>query len=60
MAENILIEALDQYIEDGHQNERQLANLAKDLIQLAGDDPRVIAYLNMKTGSVMNEESAWD
>jgi hypothetical protein len=60
MVEEPLVESLMLYIESGNRNERQLANLAKDLIDLAGDDPRVVKYLNMKAGAVMEDERAWD
>ena len=60
MVEEALTESLGLYIKNGSRNERQLAQLAKDLIDLAGDDPRIVQYLNMKAGAVMEDERAWD
>jgi hypothetical protein len=60
MCEAPLIEALDEYIESGHRNERQLARLCKDLIHLTGDQQIVIRYINMQASKVLEEESAWD
>ena len=61
MVEGPLIEALDEYLTDprAHINERQLAQLAKDLIQLAGDQPIVIEYLNRKASETLEEDSPW-
>lgn len=45
IVESALIEALEVYLE-GTRNERDLARLAIDLIKLAGDDPKVVGYIN--------------
>lgn len=60
IVEEALTESLGLYIRKGTRNERQLANLAKDLIDLAGDDPRIIRYLNLKAGAIMEDGRAWD
>ena len=60
MVEDSLIEALDIYIEQGHENERQLAQLAKDLIHLTGDQDIVKRYINMKAAKALDPEvQAW-
>jgi hypothetical protein len=60
MVEPLLIEALCLYILRGTTQERQLANLAKDLIGIAGDDPRVIEYLNKSAAGVLDDRRVWD
>lgn len=60
MVEQCLIDALDDYIASGNETVRQLAQLAKDLIQLTGDQPIVRDYINMKAALALDEESsAW-
>jgi len=60
MVESALTESLDIYInESRHINERQLAQLAKDLIDIAGDDPRVVSYINLKAAQAIGEEGPW-
>ncbi len=59
MVEEALVGSVQIYIDRGTPNERQLARLAKDLIDLAGDDPRVVEYINIKAAKIMNGEPAW-
>ena len=59
IVEDSLIAALDIYINEGHENEKQLARLAKDLIQLTGDQDIVIEYLNMKASKALEGGTAW-
>ena len=60
MVEDALIETMDLYIREGHENEVQLASLCKDLIQLTGHLPIVREYINMKAARALDPEvKAW-
>ena len=60
MVEEILLDALDIYIDKGHENEKQLAQLAKDLIVLTGDQALVVQYINEKAAlSLEAKGTAW-
>ena len=56
MAEPMLIAALNDIIDKATEGERQLALMCKDLIQLTGDQEKVIIYINQEAARVLNEE----
>jgi hypothetical protein len=55
MAEPMLILALDEIFIRGSEGERQLARLARDLILLAGNVPRVKTYIDNEAVRVLDE-----
>lgn len=59
MVEEPLVKSLGMYVELGSENERQLAQLAIDLIQIAGDQPGVISYINRMAAQAIDEERPW-
>lgn len=59
MVENQLVESLDEYIKSGTRAERQLAQLAKDLIHLTGETKVVADYINQKAAETLAGESPW-
>jgi hypothetical protein len=56
MAEPMLVGALEMVILAGTDNERQLAQMCKDLIQLAGNQETVRNYINQEAIRVLDEE----
>lgn len=54
-----LRDALELYLTKGHENERQLSQLVVDLLDLVGDQPDVITYLNLKAAKALNGEHPW-
>ena len=59
MCEPGLREALAEYINNGHENEKQLSQLVLDLLDLCGDQPVVVQYINIKAAEAMEETSPW-
>ena len=59
MGEATLLSALGVFINDDDIRIRQLATLAKDLIDLAGDDPRIVRYINMKASMTLEGKNPW-
>ncbi len=59
MAEPMLIRSLDHIIDNGFKGESQLASLCKDLIRLAGDQPKVKEYIDMQAVKALDEEHPW-
>jgi len=55
MAEPFLVQSLNHVIDNGTTNERQLAQLCKDLIGLTGHNPKVKEYLDMTAVQVLDE-----
>jgi len=55
MAEPMLVMALRKYIAKGHTNERQLAQLCVSLLELAGDQPNVKAFIDSEAVRVLDE-----
>jgi len=51
----MLIQSLNHIIRNGATGERQLAQLCKDLIGLAGNNPKVKEYIDMQAVQVLDE-----
>jgi hypothetical protein len=56
MAEPMLVAALNTIIDVGTEGERQLALMLKDLIQLTGDQEKVMKYISQEAARVLDEE----
>jgi hypothetical protein len=59
LAEATLIECMDMYIERGHRNEKQLAQMCRDLIRMTGAQPAVKQYIDRKAVEALDEASPW-
>lgn len=60
LAEPMLLSALTSIIRSTiNRNERQLAQMCRDLIEMTGDRPNVKRYIDMKAVQVMDGESGW-
>ena len=59
MAQPFLVQSLEYVIDNGTTNERQLAQLCKDLIVLTGNDRKVKEYIDMQAVQVLDEEHPW-
>ena len=59
LVEECLTDALSAYLVDGTNSERQLAQLAIDLIHLTGDQQIVVDYINLKASKALEGETAW-
>ena len=59
MAEPMLVKSLNQIIDNGGEGERQLAQLAKDLIVLTGSNPKVKEYIDVQAVRVLEEGDSW-
>ena len=55
----MLVKSLEQIIFCGRPAERQLAQLCKDLLLIAGDQPKVKEYIDMQAVQVLDEEHPW-
>jgi hypothetical protein len=55
MVQPVLIQALQMYVAKGTENERQLAQLSIDLVQLAGDHPLIEQYINQKAAKALDD-----
>lgn len=50
---------MTMYITQGHRNEKQLAQMCKDLIEMTGDQPAVKQYIDQKAVAALDEASPW-
>jgi hypothetical protein len=56
MVQPVLLEALQLYVDKGDVNEKQLAQLSIDLLNIAGDHPDVVIYVNQFAARMMNDD----